>query len=182
MKTLLFFAGLCFLVAAQAQVIQFAVSQSVPSPSTPAFAISNNGNMTYEFNFPQFRIHIELTSVDFRRSEGLYAFMRWYNASGRPVVQADGINYTLSLRVDTNNYTSASVQASYRRLVNTTSPVFLFAPFGTPQAQYAANVTEPQNRMLVSTTASSSVWNSGYKLAFSTWPTFTSCVLLPYAN
>jgi hypothetical protein len=168
------FVFCCIAAFAAAQQIQFAVSVS-RGGATPGFAISNGGNMTYVFSFFEdtvcFLILIRYLNSC---SEGFRAFERWYNASGRPAILADGVNYTLSLRIDTNNYTATSIRASYNKMLNTSSPVFFFSPFGTTQTQYAAEVTEPNNHLLVSSTASSSIWNTAYKLAFSTWPTFTS--------
>lgn len=111
----------------------------------------------------------------------MYAFERWYNQSGRPLIEADGRNYTLSLKVITNNYTTASIRSAYTRLANTTDPTFFFAPFGSQQTQDAAFITEARQQMLVSSTAASSVWNTGYRYAFSTWPTFTSYAPLGFS-
>jgi len=113
----------------------------------------------------------------FLPSEGFNVFFRWYNALSSQLIEADGLNYTLELKVTNNSWLQSSINSSYNNLVNTaTGPQFLFAPFGTSQSQYAATVADKNDSILFSSTAGVANWNAAYKYAFSNLPLHRSYV------
>jgi ABC-type branched-subunit amino acid transport system substrate-binding protein len=89
-----------------------------------------------------------------------------------PPIYIGGERITFDLKILQDNNTAASVTQNYQQLLADPTVDFFFAGFNTANGNRAALVTEPAERLLISSSATSDSYVVGRKHAFSTHPSY----------
>lgn len=111
--------------------------------------------------------------------EGAKVFEYWYSeyhSAVHPVV-IDGRNVTFNIVTKEDNGSFESITRNYAAFVNDTAVEYLMAPFGTMATSWAAAVTDPAGKVLITPSSSSSLFNQHLRRTFSSWPPISRYLL-----